>query len=49
MQAFLSNQHVHGFSGEACTNGCIPNHGSPRVPPVSNAYSAKELQQSAGE
>ena len=32
-----------GFSGEGCTTGGTPNHGSTHVPPLSNAHGSKLL------
>ena len=44
VHAISSYRHVYSFSSESCTESkwsCIPNHGSPRLTPVPNAYGAK--------
>ena len=44
LHALSSYGYMYSFSSELCTKckwRCTPNHGSPRLPPVSNAYGAK--------
>ena len=44
VHALSSYGHVNSFSSEGCTKckwSCTPNHGSPCLPPVPNAYGGK--------